>query len=451
MKKFICFAMSLILSAAFFAGCKNGKDSVGDSDGKTETYNRDEGLVPDSEDAFFDDFTDREYSAGIWNVMNSKWGPAFNHGVRPENVGWNDSGVVTIRSFGKYYGDANKTCQGGCLITKKAYGPGRYEVKMKLVPRFGACTAFWTFMYGTAQDLEGNVQTQLNQEIDIELNVGGDFHNVWFTNWHTEDLKSHVEKTSDFAHNDGEWHLYTFEWHTNPARVDYYIDNVHYYTARSYVPYVAGALNIGNWFPDSWAGVPDFEEDYMQIDYVRYTPYKSQPFTPSRAGGGAAEFPSVSTPLPAPANLISNGGFEYTYAEQERTVNAWSSYQNAETVREGDNTVMKVSGEDSVASQLVSVANEGVEYTVTAKVKLADAISSGAIAAYFLKANTEYVGSRVAVDISSSSEGYADGEYFNVTLKFTAPKGAKRISLYLECAGGEIFFDDVCMNMTNRL
>ena len=112
---------------------------------------------------------------------------------------------------------------------------------------------------------------------------------------------------------------------------------------------------------------------------------------------------------------------------------------------------MKVSGEDSAATQLVSVANEGVEYTFTAKVKLADANSVGSVAAYFLKANTEYVGSRVAADISSSSEGYASGEYFNVTLKFIVPEGAKRISLYLECAGGEIFFDDVFMNMTKRI
>ena len=47
-------------------------------------------------------------------------------------------------------------------------------------------------------------------------------------------------------------------------RVDYYIDDVHMYTSYSNVPYVAGAINIGNWFPDSWAGDADFEEDYMQ-------------------------------------------------------------------------------------------------------------------------------------------------------------------------------------------
>ena len=139
-------------------------------------YDRDAGLNPQAASAFYDDFTDRDYSASLWYVGNSKWGPSYNHGVRPENVLWNDSGIVTIKSYGKYYSDPAKNYQGGVLLSKDTYGPGRYEVKMKIVPRFGACTAFWTYMYGSAPDLEGNELTDLNQEIDIEQNVGNDFH-----------------------------------------------------------------------------------------------------------------------------------------------------------------------------------------------------------------------------------------------------------------------------------
>lgn len=446
MKKLLSCIMCVLLMFSVLSGCNQTPES---GDG----YDRDAGLDPQASSAFYDDFTDREYSASLWNVGNSKWGPSYNHGVRPENVLWNDSGVVTIKSYGKYYSDPSKNYQGGTLISKDTYGPGRFEVKMKIVPRFGACTAFWTYMYGSASDLEGNTQSDLNQEIDIEMNVGNDFRNAWFTNWVTVNDSSHVEKTTEFFNSDGEWHVYTFEWHTDPMRVDYYIDDVHMYTSLSNVPYVAGAINIGNWFPDSWAGDADFEEDYMQIDYISYTPYRNQPCTlPFDGQSSGSAFPTESTPLPETANLFANAGFEYSYTLTGSQPYVWNLYQNAAVTenagRSGNGVVI---GEGAVASQRVSGALEGFEYTLTAWVRLEDASSAGRVSAYFLKNSEEYVGTPVSAEISSASEGYAAGGFFPITFKFTAPTDTRRIEIAFETQSGTITLDDAFINLSSKI
>ena len=444
MKKLLSCVMCMLLMFSVVSAC-NENEGGG--------YDRDAGLNPQAASAFYDDFTDRDYSASLWYVGNSKWVPSYNHGVRPENVLWNDSGIVTIKSYGKYYSDPAKNYQGGVLLSKDTYGPGRYEVKMKIVPRFGACTAFWTYMYGSAPDLEGNELTDLNQEIDIELNVGNDFHNAWFTNWVTVDDSSHVEKKTEFFNSDGDWHVYTFEWHTDPMRVDYYIDDVHMYTSYSNVPYVAGAINIGNWFPDSWAGDADFEEDYMQIDYISYTPYENQPCTlPYEGQSSGAAFPAASTPLPETANMFANAGFEHTYTVAGSKTAVWNSYKDAVITdnagRSGKGMVIE---EQAVASQRVSGALEGEEYTVTAWIKLDGASAKGKVQAYFLKNSEEYIGNAVSAEISSASEGYADGQFFQIKFTFTAPAETRRVEITFETESGTMTLDDAFINLSSKL
>ena len=447
MKKILMsLLLSMTLMCSVATGCK-----VDDGKNK-DAYDRNVGLDPNASSAFFDDFTDGDYSASLWSTGNSKWGPAFNHGVSPDNVLWNqESGIVTIKSNGKYYPDEERNYQGGTLVTKDTYGPGRFETRMKMLPRFGACTAFWTFMYGNAQDLNGNALTNLNQEIDIELNVGGDFRNVWFTNWVTEDNSSHVEKETEFYNADGEWHLYTFEWHTDPMRIDYYIDDIHLATLESNVPYVAGVINIGNWFPQSWAGNADFEEDYMQIDYVRYTPYKGQPCTPYGGGGEGGEFPKTSTPLPDVANMVVNAGFENSYASAAKIDYVWSFYQDAAIKsgigRTGKGMEVKKS---AIGFQRVPDILGGFEYRVTAWVKLSAANAKGKIMAYYLKNSEDYIGTPAELGISSQSVGCTDGEFFQIDFTFTTPEDARRVEITFETEEGTMTVDDVFMNLSKK-
>ena len=44
------------------------------------------------------------------------------------------------------------------------------------------------------------------------------------------------------------------------------------YNSTEHVPTRAGRLWVGAWFPENWAGDPDFATSEVVIDYVKVTP-----------------------------------------------------------------------------------------------------------------------------------------------------------------------------------
>lgn len=421
---------------------------------KSSKYNRDYGLNKSSPLAFFDDFTNKILSSNLWNVGDFKWGPDFNHGVRPENVLWNKDGIVTIKSYGKYFSDPQKNYQGGTLISKLAYGPGRFETKMKMVPRFGTSTAFWTFMYGDSLDLMGNLKSELNQEIDIELNVNQDFKSVWFTNWHTEKDSTHVSKLTKINNADGDWHIYAFEWHTSPNRIDYYIDNELIYTSYTHVPYVAGNIFIGNWFPRNWAGNADFEEDYMQIDYISYTPYENKPYVNyNKANFKSSTFPTKSLPLPPVANMIADASFTNSPLYEKYSIDkVWELSKNiAINKTAGKNKSGLLLTTDSFAKQIVTDIISGYEYYVKASVKLLDINSHAKLYIKQLDKDKTQIGKTQVLDISDKTINFIQGEFFNLSLNFKASTKTKFIELGFTCIDGSLALTNVFMNTTYRL
>lgn len=141
------------------------------------------------------------------------------------------------------------------MISKFLTQSGRYEIKMKVLPRQGACTAFWTFAY--------NLDTLENHEIDIELPGGNrsgtvTFENVLNTNYITEQMNisfdTNLTKTiSDVSNevylNDGKWHVYGFDWYTNPEQIVYYVDGKITAISNAFVPSMQSRLWVGAWFP----------------------------------------------------------------------------------------------------------------------------------------------------------------------------------------------------------
>jgi len=287
----------------------------------------------DLSQAFFDDFVGG-VSSKNWYIGNGAWGSG-NGGVVPANVGYSDDGVLILRGNGLYYTgndikgvgtlkDGRNT--GAALISKFLTGPGHYEIKMKLLPRQGACTAFWTFT-----NRANKTGANDNHEIDIELPGGKKdgiitFKNVLNTNYVTENyylsqdvnLKKAFSADSEICLNDGEWHTFGFDWYTNPAQVIYFIDGRVSAIGDAFVPTLQTRLWLGNWFPNNagFVGSSYFETDYMYIDWVKYLPFDStQPFeayTPNVTVETAAEDAYPSAPMAYPeVNKISNGDFEY--------------------------------------------------------------------------------------------------------------------------------------------
>lgn len=243
------------------------------------------------EGVFFDDFDngiDEEY----WLIGKSQWGgPAANNGVIPENISV-ENGVVTITARGNNYegeltgytrtengivpSNSGKRT-GGALITKDHYASGSYEMRAKLIDELGVVSAMWTYFNNDVS----------NHEIDFPETpgVGADGrpnpNQVMANNWITEAQNdSFVVDTPTVLGNeqgvlDGEWHTFRFDWHTDTAnpRVEYYLDDILVHTSYDFVPTAAGNLWIGAWFPENWAGVADFAEATMEIDWVRITPF----------------------------------------------------------------------------------------------------------------------------------------------------------------------------------
>ena len=416
MKKRILGLFLAVLLCFAFVGCgNNGKTSEtpgnGDEEGPPvaeKNWNKDPVVVK----TFYDDFGSGVRSE-FWQGKNETWG-ANNHGTVPSNVlyttnktksnafGAESGGVVAIRSTGDLYPDASKRRQGGCLITTDTYGPGLYEVRMKVVPRLGQCTAAWTYYNGGGTTKETNVYS----EIDIEMPMQGTYKKwagttyEYFVDWNilAERTTANVEEPNGI--NDGKWHTYAFEWRTDEANGDkgviWYQDGVKVADVRTNVPKYKAAFNIGNWFPDdkSWVGVPDFEEAYMYIDWVRITEYADPSLAGGGAGGGGNAVNLGSQDIPM-NNYIANGGF----AVKDGKVYGWDAADDAFTVSGNDVTLAA----GKKATQTITGQYNGYSYKLTADISVTGSGKCKVYADYMFGAVR--MGSSQKLEISADDSG----------------------------------------------
>lgn len=238
-----------------------------------------------------------------WRVAHRNWGGqvagelSYNGGVVPDNFEIRE-GQGVFHAHGDHYGgpvrginrdrsprpDGKRT--GAALYSREAFASGRYEVRMKVAPELGVCSAIWTYHYEDPQPGPGEEPHPLNHEIDIELpgrpapeHEHISFRRALMVTWVG---LSHQEHTTTYAdlgapQDDGQFHTYRFDWHTGgrgvERRVDFYVDDELITTTRTNVPTHAGHFWIGAWFPRNWAGTPDFISTEMVVDWVRITPY----------------------------------------------------------------------------------------------------------------------------------------------------------------------------------
>lgn len=255
----------------------------------------------DSSAGFYDDFSGFDLDSSKWLTAEKNWGGTvnengekvdYNGGVIAENVHLQD-GKLIFTGCGNLYEGAKrginrngtyrangKRC-GGAIATKEYFASGSYEIRAKIAPELGCCSAMWTFEY--EEDYSGDDVKITNHEIDIEFpgrdeNDELSLAHCLCTTWTGEGDDEHKTGSpycSDQA--DGNFHTYRFDWHTGDEneipRVEYYFDNKLVYTSYEYIPTNAGRLWLGLWFPRYWAGEPDFDRTTFEIDYIRITPF----------------------------------------------------------------------------------------------------------------------------------------------------------------------------------
>lgn len=419
----------------------------------------------DYDHAFFDDFTDGVKKEN-WFIGDQAWG-GNNGGVVPENVSYTDDGVLLLRGNGGHYqqneikgvGDVKDGCYtGAALISNFLVGPGRYEIKMKVLPRLGACTAFWTYAY--------EYDNELNHEIDIELPGGNrsgniTYENVLNTNYtkvseaYSQDINVASKFGNDVYLNDGEWHTFGFDWYTNPEKIVYHLDGKVTTTSDLFVPSMLCRLWVGVWFPVSsgFVGSANFETDYMQVDYIEYIPFLDQPFidfNPSPNGyANENEYPTIPQ-NEREINKISNGTFEYLNSEninnggwnlkrylyEEKEVNEVCYVEEGIGIEESKGLVIKDGG---VVEQTIDAVYSNFKHKLEFNAKGKGTVTIR----YYSKDTTTPLDTKV-INIDSES-------YKLYTLDLTAPKNSQTLRFTIDTVKGptNAFDGEATVNFDN--
>lgn len=378
------------------------------------------------------------FSAGVnpsrWYISTQTWGglPNYN-GCRSENVSYTSNGILLLKTQGLYSTDI--PLSGAAIITKETYGAGSYQVAMKVVPRLGVCNAIWTYYYGRGGED--------NHEIDIELPGhktpgGGEigYDRVLNTNWLSERRSTSKGIITETPANDGDWHIYRFDWHTAPTpRIDYYVDGVLTHSETNLVPTYKGLFWIGAWFPRNWCGQPDFEVDYMMVDWFSYTPF-NQPTVDSTPVPAAYEtnlnkYPWSPVSMPQ-TSYISNGTFEGNES-------AWKISGSASIsggAYEGNKCLTLNSS--SSATQTITAVYGGFEYDLSA---IAKSAGSGNITVTFYNRSNEILSSGTKT-FAVTSNGYSE-----ITGRVTAPSGSDYMIVSVNGVSGTTQVDNIVLRL----
>lgn len=317
------------------------------------------------DEVFFDDFSDGTLSPEKWLVSGKAWG-GDNGGVAPENVILvpdMDEGTPIIALRLEAHGDlydgdlvhnGRKTRVGAAIATRTYHASGRYEVRARVAPDYGTCTAFWPFHYIDHRMGEApywhEPNPRRNTEIDWEFPTdlaGSDTGNFSFTKARTNSwggqfggeggehkgrkiLTDEQSAPLDLAEEalDGRYHTFTIEWRSGEDLGDEAITRTQVGSVRwlldgrlvdelhdvefgqGNVPFRAARFWLGTWFPSAgyagdvgWTGNPDFNISAAHIAWVRITPFDEgrdlwvDETVPNLAWAGPDDYPETIDPI----------------------------------------------------------------------------------------------------------------------------------------------------------
>lgn len=407
----------------------------------------------DSSNIFYDDFSSNRLDSN-WVVSNRKWGTFENYGVAADNVYLNSTKKkLVIRALGNQHLETSRideiggSLSGGAIVLKQTARPGRYEVKMKAAYKVGVCSAFWTY----TEDGSAN-----NHEIDIELppkSVDEDGNNVFnevlFTNY--IGISNYEQKTKKLNYfvNDGEYHTFAFDWYysSNHKMVNYYIDGVLAATNSdvSKVPYLPTRLWLGAWIPNNpdFVGAPNFDKCYMEIDYVKYSPFTNQlPQTSGEAGGcGATSTDYHVTSDELRYDYLSNGEFNAIAKNSSLSIRGYevngtakldNGYDHNDSPTSGG---AKINSGSSIAYKVDSVS-KNQKFNLSTYYK-----GTGNVLISFFNRSNNLI-SNLGVDLTQSAS-WTNKEY-----DFTVPENTFYLKVKVN-ATEDLFIDDLFMVLNN--
>lgn len=278
-------------------------------------------------------FTDY-FTSGLdpqrWLIADKQWG-GDNGGVYHTNVRRRTGGGIILEAHGDtYVPDAAHAADprggrrvGAAIVTRNYYASGLYEVRAKIPPNLGACTAFWPFHYIGYSNGDAGYWAEpspiRNTEIDWEMptdyvpvastgihsaiSFNYQRENNWGGQWGGEGGESSLRNIGTSSIADGAFHTFGIRWKSGtdttgglrtPGTVEWLLDGavVRTFTGATFgqdnVPFRGARFWIGIWFPASgyhrltsagtytdsvgWAGDPSFSTAQLEIQWVRITP-----------------------------------------------------------------------------------------------------------------------------------------------------------------------------------
>ena len=349
---------------------------------------------PARQDAvFFDDFSSGTLDPDRWLVSGKAWG-GDNGGVAPDNVKLvedfdNGEPIIALRleAHGDEYDgpleyNGRKTRVGAAVATRSYYASGRYEVRARVAPEYGTCTAFWPFHYidhrmGEAEywhEPNPRRNTEIDWEFPTDL-AGADTGNFSFTKARTNswggqfggeggEHKGRKVLTDEFGVPldlaqealDGNYHTFTIEWRsgedlgdeaitrTDVGSVRWFldgrlVDELHDVPfGQGNVPYRAARFWLGTWFPAAgyagdvgWTGNPNFDTTAAHIAWVRITPFDEErdqwvdETVPNLAWANPSEYPDQVEPIDPGIPGDLNGDDRVNGADIGLLLAAWNS------------------------------------------------------------------------------------------------------------------------------
>lgn len=413
----------------------------------------------------FDEDFSNGISSKIFSSVDGVWdaGSTLKHnGVRSRNLfyTYDDEGcpLLAIKGRGRYNIEDESTKnlpEGAVLITNDHLGPGRYEIEMRAFPRYGGCTAFWTYCTTT-----GNEATSQN-EIDIEIGGEGQFTNQWCTSWttHTNKETKNIDLSSLLHFNDGQMHKYTFDWYTDyentgEKRIDWFVDE-HFVTSitGSSVSEHEMQLWLGLWLP-SWAGDSKFDYDYLLIKNISYTAFDADQYYEtcrsktsfSLTSPDDLDIEMVDYDKIKNVNKLSNGDFSISEKYSTNDYYGWniekaSSGTMSFVEEENISSVKLTAGNDTGTQyhgeyiyQDIGGAYDNYKYTLTIDAKKGSETSSG---------NIEITYKTIAGSIISSEIISVDSTSYKTYEKnIIMPEGSEKLTITLTSEDGSIYYSN---------
>lgn len=421
---------------------------------------------------------DEDFSGGLdaslWYALDGAWHntvSGYEHGgVQSRNLSYireGDETYLALKGKGMYF-DENATPEGACILSRNNLGTGRYEIRMKVLPREGAVSTMWT--YATATGNEATSQNEIDIEIGATADDGTHYKHGMYTSWttHSNTLSQKIDNSSYFYFNDGEFHTYTFDWYTNFlntgfGRIDWFVDG-HYLCSvyeedAAVIPTTNMPLWIGVWFPPAWPGDPAFEEDYMIVDSVSYTAFDiasqyytnknyNAPYTKNNPDD--LDIPTLTeTPV---VNKLSNGSFEKTATNRrDHSYFGWKEDSSSKgtlsfdsLAKEGASALKLTAGEETADAeygeyvfQRITDAYENFGYELSVDARLLDDESRGNIEIFYYQSNGRLISSE---KISVESTTYA-----TYTKALTMPKNSYELRIYLTSENGSVLYDNASL------